>query len=518
MNTKNIFQKTFAYLRVSLPRRRHRAMASAVRLTCHHTINTLHTAPRTGSLLILLATLLITPSFSQQKPKYTADWKSLAQHTEVPEWIRDAKFGIYTHWGVYSVPAYNNEHYIQHMHNEGDYSKLGTYKRHVALYGPLEKFGYHDFIPMFKGEKFNADEWAELFQKGGARFAGPVAEHHDGFAMWDSDVTPFNAKDMGPHRDVVGELEQAIRKRGMKFFTSLHHELNYTNVKIKPGWAAADPKYAKLYGSPMPREEWQKMWMDKCIEVVDKYHPDIIYHDAWLEQVDQDKLKTYLAHFFTEAEKRGQDVIVTYKGEDIPSDVGMLDYENSNPEKIMEKPFLCDYSIGAGFSFSWGYTDGMELRTAKDIIRTLIEVVAKNGQLLLNLSPKSDGTIPDDQKQVVYGVGRWLWTFGESIYETRPFVVAGETTKEGQRVFYTKKGTTVYATFLDWPGDNVSVQLKELSKNNLKGNVKAVTLLGLKKLEPCPFKAAADGVTITIPEKTRVPSDIAYVVRIETSL
>ena len=338
--------------------------------------------------------LLLQLNLCLAQVPFTPDWSSLSKHTEVPTWIQDAKFGIYCHWGVYAVPAYNNEHYIQHMHNEGDYTKLGTNKRHVALYGPLSKFGYHDFIPQFKGEKFNAEEWADLFLKGGARFAGPVAEHHDGFSMWDTELTPFNAKDMGPHRDVVGELEQAIRKKGMKFFLSLHHELNYTNVKIKPGWAAADPKYAKLYGSPMKREDWQKMWMDKCIEVVDKYHPDIIYHDAWLEQVDTPRIRTYLAHYFNEAAKRKQDVIVTYKGEDIPSEVGMLDFENSNPEAIIPKPFLCDYSIGTGFSFSWGYTDGMQIRTAKDIVHKLVEVVSKNGQLLLNLSPRADGTFP----------------------------------------------------------------------------------------------------------------------------
>lgn len=459
--------------------------------------------------------LLILSSVSGQT-LYTPDWQSLAKHNEVPEWIRDAKFGIYCHWGVYSVPAYNNEHYIQHMHNDTEYSKLGTHKRHVAVYGPLTRFGYHDFIPMFRGEKFNADEWADLFIKGGARFAGPVAEHHDGFSMWASSLTPFNAKDMGPHRDVVGELEKAIRARGMKFFLSLHHELNYTNVKIKPEWAAADPKYAKLYGSTMPRDEWQKMWMDKCIEVVDKYHPDIIYHDAWLEQVDQDKIKNYLAHYFNEGEKRKQDVIVTYKGEDIPPGIGMIDHENSNPDKIMEKPFLCDYSIGTGYSFSWGYTDGMEIRDAKDIVHTLIEAVSRNGQLLLNLSPKSDGTIPDDQKQVVYEIGRWLWTFGESIFETRPFVVYGETSREGQHVFYTQKGKTIYAIFFEWPGDGKSVLLQQLTKNNLKGKVKSVTLLGLKKLEPCTFTATDKGVSLSIPAKTRIPSDVASVFKIET--
>src|SRR5690606_8672023 len=137
-------------------------------------------------LLLLPVCISVQTLFAQQKIHYEPDWGSLQQHTSVPEWIRDAKFGIYCDWGVYAVPAYNNEHYFKHMHVDSGYAKLGTYQRHIALYGPLTKFGYHDFIPMFKGERFNAEEWADLFVKSGARFAGPVAEHHDGFSMSDS--------------------------------------------------------------------------------------------------------------------------------------------------------------------------------------------------------------------------------------------------------------------------------------------------------------------------------------------
>ena len=489
-------------------------------------------------LLQIITVFVFYQGYAQQA--YEPNWQSLEKHNEVPEWMRNAKFGIYCHWGVYAVPAYNNEHYIQHMHNDSpDYSKLGTYKRHLALYGPLEKFDYHDFIPMFKGEHFNADEWADLFVKGGARFAGPVAEHHDGFAMWDSDLTPFNAKDMGPKRDVVGELEKSIRKRGMKFFTSLHHELNYTNVKMKPGWAGTDPKYAKLYGSTMKKEEWEQMWLDKCNELIDKYHPDVIYHDAWLEQVPTKNIQTYLAHYFNEAEKRKQDVIVTYKGEDLPAGVGMEDHENSNPEKIISKPWLCDYSIGTGLSYSWGYTEGMEIRPAKEIIHTLIEVVSKNGQMLLNLSPKADGTFPDDQKEVVYKVGRWMWSFGEALYDTRPFKVFGETTTAKQKVYYTQKGKTIYAIFLEWPGNaglnvadglngtehnvktaanapDIQFNLKELTAKNLNSKVRSVNLLGLKNLVECKNQLSEKGLSVSFSAKTRVPSDIAYVFKIET--
>ena len=469
---------------------------------------------RLGGLALLLVVFFFSVSFAQKNIHYKPDWTSLQQHTEVPEWIRDAKFGIYCHWGVYTVPAYNNEHYYSHMHADSGYSKLGTYQRHVALYGPLSKFGYHDFIPMFKGEHFNADTWADLFVKSGARFAGPVAEHHDGFAMWDSQLTPFNAKQMGPHRDVVGELEKAIRKRGLKFFVSLHHELNYGYVKPKPGWAAANPKYAKLYGTPMPHEAWLKMWEGKCEEIVDKYHPDIIYHDSWLENIPPTYIQHYLAHYFNAAEKRHQDVTMTYKGNDIPDGIGMLDHENSNPDHIVEKPWLCDYSIGTGYALSWGYTDGMEIRTPKEIIHKIIEVVSKNGQLLLNLSPRADGTIPENQQEVMFRVGKWMWANGASIYGTRPFSVFGETTPEGQRVHYTRKGDTLYAIFLDWPGDSSTVHLKALNNNSLGGNIQSLQMLGLKSLETMPFKMDEQGLALTIPKKTRIPSDLAYVFRI----
>jgi alpha-L-fucosidase len=200
----------------------------------------------------------------------------------------------------------------------------------------------------------------------------------------------------------------------------------------------------------------------------------------------------------------------------------MLDHENSNPDKIAPKPFLSDYSIGTGFSFSWGYTEGMEIRTEKDIVQKLIEVASMNGTLLLNLSPRADGTFPEDQKQVVTKIGRWLWTFGEGIYETRPFTVPGEKTAGGHRVHYTRKGKNVYAIFLDWPteiqGDktpkDTPVELRQLNAGSL-GKVKSVTLLGLKNLENTPFRQTAQGLTLTIPQKTRVPSEIAQVFRIE---
>ncbi|WP_052825725.1 alpha-L-fucosidase [Neotamlana nanhaiensis] len=467
--------------------------------------------------IVFICLLLIGIQFHAQQ-KYESNWESLSKHKSVPDWMRDAKFGIYCHWGIYAVPAYNNEHYIKAMRDTSSYSKLGTHKRHVAVYGPLSEFDYHHFIPDFKGEKFDPDAWAELFIKGGARFAGLVGEHHDGFAMWDSDLTPFNAKDMGPKRDIVGALGESIRKQGIKYFVSLHHELNYTNFKMNPSWAGYDSKYQKLYGSTMNENDWQKMWKDKCIEVIDKYQPDILYHDAWLERVNQQYLKEYLAYYFNDAQKTNREVIVTYKGDDIKGG-GMLDHENSNPSKISKIPFLCDYSIGTGYSFSWGYTHGMQLRSAHDIINKLIEIVSCNGQMLLNLSPMADGTFPEAQKLIVYEVGRWLWTFGEAIYETRPYYVPFETIEEDLKVTFTKNKDAVFAITSKWPGGvtkapSFSFKLKELSTTKLGRKVKSIELFGLKKIESCSFKHTTEGLTIVVPDRVRLPSDIAQVFKI----
>jgi len=186
----------------------------------------------------------------QEKAKivYQPEWESLKQY-KVPEWWLNTKFGIYFHWGPYSVPAHETEWYSIWMYRKGN--KIRKY--HEETYGNLKEFGYKDFIPMFTAEKFDADKWAELFKKAGAQFAGPVAEHADGFAMWDSKLTEWDAMDMGPKRDIVGEMEKAVRKQGLKFIATYHRHWMYAWY---PTWDAetdaGDPKYAGLYGPKVP--------------------------------------------------------------------------------------------------------------------------------------------------------------------------------------------------------------------------------------------------------------------------
>lgn len=454
-----------------------------------------------------------------QSPRYEAEWSSLEQHEAVPDWMRDAKFGIYVHWGVYSVPAYGNEQYYYYMHRDstsGDFL-MGGHRRHEQLWGPLTEFGYHDFIPLFKAERFDPAAWATLFKESGAQFAGMVAEHHDGFSMWDSAHTPFCAAKMGPKRDVVGELGEAIKARGMKFFLSLHHENNYTYVKVQPHWAANNPKYERLYGCLMKHEEWLQMWLDKGCEVVTKYSPDIVYFDAWMDQIPDSLKRRFLAHYFNHADRTGQQVVVTYKYEELPRTVCMLDHEMFAPTQIDPEPWLTDLTISDGYHRSWGYVKGMQLLSHQAIIRHLVRVVANNGRLLLNLSPMADGTIPQAQQDVVQNVGVWLWSYGEAIYGTRPYAVSGEQVgAERWQVHYTQTDRALYAIFLDWPGQGTTLDLAAVTPDRLGGRtIKKATLLSVKKNYDCPIEQRSTGLRLTIPQNGRYPSDAAQVVRLE---
>ncbi|MCG8449507.1 MAG: alpha-L-fucosidase [Pirellulales bacterium] len=463
------------------------------------------------SLLLVGLALLVSPKTALGEERspgpYRADWESLRQHTPAPEWFRDAKFGIYFHWGVYSVPSHGSEWYPRHMHLKDH----AVYKHHLATYGSPDKFGYHDMVPLFKAENFDADEWAELFQKAGARFAGPVAEHHDGFAMWDSALTPWNAAQRGPQRDITGEIAAAVRSRGMKLITSFHHARNSqfasNDQKKHPqgtghyprvdGWptSSSDPDLQLLYGGLAREEFLERMWLGKLKEVIDKYHPDIIWFDSWLHEIPEGYRQEFLAYYLNSAFRREQEVVVTYKQEDLPLDIGVLDIEKGGMADLNPLAWLTDDTISLG---SWCYTRNLKIKSTRVVLHSLIDIVSKNGQLLLNVSPMADGTIPENQRQVLLGLGEWLETYGEAIYETRPFVTYGHgptTTKKGhfggialdksytaEDVRYTRKGDVVYAIVLGKLQAGSEVVLQPFAKASpaAKMSVQAVSLVGSK--------------------------------------
>ncbi len=497
----------------------------------------------------LIAILLVSCKSTPEPLSYEPNWESLAKHEAAPEWFRDAKLGIYFHWGVYSVPAYGNEWYPRWMHFEGnDY-----YEHHVAKYGHPSEFGYHDFVPMFKAENFDASEWADLFVKAGARFAGPVAEHHDGFSMWDSDATPWNAADMGPERDITGELAKAIRERDMKLITTFHHakqlqrykdvaaeelasdmnqrrKFNKSHYPFIEGMptVSEDEQLKYLYGN-IPEGQWlEEVWLGKLKEVIDQYQPDIIWFDSWLDEIPEAYRQKFSAYYLNEAEKWDKEVVIVRKQDDLPLNYTVDDLEKSRKNKLEPEPWMTDETVSRG---SWCYTEDLEIKSSKDVLHVLIDIVSKNGVLLLNISPMADGTIPADQQKVLLDMGGWLEHFGEAIYNTRPWYIHGEgPTLEPEGHFknnkaflnityswedtrYTTLGEIIYATMLGWPGAGETVELKSFASDSLDVpvSIKSVSLLGSD--EDVVWEQSAAGLTLQMPSEA--PDEMAVVFKIE---
>ena len=395
---------------------------------------------------------------------YQPDWDNLRSHKAQPDWFLDGKVGIYFHWGVYSVPAYGNEWYMKWMHTtEG--AKSHYYEHHRKTWGEPDEFGYHDFVPMFTAKHFDADEWADLFVKSGARWAGPVCEHHDGYSMWDSDITPWNAADTGPKRDITGELEKAIKGRNMKFVTTFHHERTRTWIPRVEGWPTTsdDPVLQFLYMN-IDETLFNKIFQTKLGEVIDKYEPDMIWFDGQLPEIQDSYHRYFLAYYFNQAAKWNKDVMVTTKKLQYPQDISVLDFEKGRTAALTPYPWLNDDTISTG---SWCYTETLKIKPASVVLHDFIDAVSKNGQLLLNISPKADGTIPQDQRDCLTEFGEWLKLNGEAIYETRPWLEFGEGptrisrsgshlksikyTSRDIRYTRSKDGKTLYAIALGWP-------------------------------------------------------------------
>lgn len=475
-----------------------------------------------------------------EPPEYTPDWESLGKHNESPEWFKNAKLGIYFHWGIYSVPAFDSEWYPRHMH----FKDHVVYKHHVSTYGEPSEFGYHDFVPMFKAEKFDPEAWADLFKKAGARFAGPVAEHHDGFSMWDSEITPWNAMDKGPKRDITGELQKSITAKGMKFITAFHHakqlqrstELGKENpLSHYPYFegmppSSDDPELAYMYGN-MPADKWHKeIWLGKLTEVVDKYKPDIVWFDYVLDAIPEQYRKEFAAHYLNEAKKLGKEVVIVRKQHDLPLSMSVDDLEQSRKNVIGTKTWMTDATISDG---SWCYTENLGVKSAKDVLHMLIDITSKNGVLLLNISPKADGTIPENQKDGLLKMGNWLQKYGEAIYDTEAWYTFGEgPTKEptghwdnhdafhkikysSKDVRYTTKDYTIYGIVMGAVDANRKLLLKSFAHENILDGVKIEEVSVLGSDEKIEWSMEKEGLSLKAP--SRPTDDMATVIKVRIS-
>lgn len=444
------------------------------------------------------------------KGPYRADWNSLSAY-RVPEWYKDAKFGIFIHWGVYSVPAFGNEWYSRNMYIQGS----PEFEHHRKTYGDQKDFGYKDFIPLFKAERFEPKEWAELFKKAGARYVVPVAEHHDGFQMYDSEISRWNAAGMGPKRNVLGELSEEFNRRGMVNGASTHRiehwffmghgkefESDITDAEQEGDfyWPAMPERdHYDLFSEPAPSKEFLEDWMIRTCELVDRYRIKILYFDWWIQhQSAKPYLQKIAAYYYNRAAEWGEEVVICYKHDAFMFGTALVDIERGQFADIQPFYWQTDTAIAKN---SWCYTENNDFKKAKDILCDLVDIVSKNGNLLLNVGPKADGTISDEDKAVLLEIGEWMEKNGEAIYGSRPWRIAAEgPTKvaEGQftdgkdKVFtaedfrFTVKGDSLYAICLHYPEDG-RVTIKALGEQDAShlpkfhGIIKRIEILGFEE-------------------------------------
>lgn len=497
-------------------------------------------AGATGVAAAAVAGSVLSAGVAQAAPStYTPDWNSVDQHPAAPEWFQDAKFGIYFHWGVFSVPAFGNEWYPRNMYESGNNAN----QHHIATYGPPSAWQYHNFVngardlagntvrfaPELKsaGGKFDPDEWVQLFVDAGARFAGPVAEHHDGFSMWDSQVNEWNSVNKGPGLDLLRLFSTAVRAKGLKLLVAMHHAFHY-NGFYEYAPAQTDPSLKKFYGQLGPAAENQ-LWFDKLKEVIDRSQPDILWQDFKLDAVDETQRLNFLAYYYNQADSWGREVVATYK-DGMNGKGEVFDYERGGPADLTSPYWLTDDSIS---SSSWCYTQGIGYYTVQQMLHSFIDRVSKNGNVLLNIAPMADGTIPQAQKDILLGIGDHLKRFGESVYATRAWTAYGEgPTKMGggsftrptagtaQDIRFTrdKANTVLYATVLGWPGSSLTIKTLGSDRINLS-SLTSVKLLGSTAgtyLDlPTPAQSAS-GLTVTLPSPAPYGAG-AYVLKLTFS-
>jgi alpha-L-fucosidase len=481
-------------------------------------------------------------AFSQTR--YTASWSSLDAHVPAPEWFQDAKFGIYYHWGAFGTAMFGSEWYPRNMMNKAGNSS--EYQHHLATYGdPYGSWGYEKFLigandksgkftqfaPKLTsaGGNWDPDAWAQMFYDAGARFAGPVAEHHDGFSMWDSKVNEWNSVALGPKLNLAKLHADAIRKKGLKLFMSLHHEWNFGGYWAYGTPTTSDPSLQKLYGK-LPNDQEQTLWLNKLKEVIDEFLPDILYQDRYLSGISQANLMAFLAYYYNAALDAGKDVVAVAK-ETITDHPGQLyDYERGGPADIRTPYWMTDDAVGAQ---SWCYVTGITYYSDAQFIGSFLDRVSKGGNMILNVSPMPDGTFPQRQKDIMAAFGTFLRQMGTAIYNTRAWTVYGEgPTKMGGGEFtsptaltasdvrYTKSkdGDALYAILGGWPGNGKQVNLTAVTTSAFALGTGKVFLFGPTGGAAIQLTATQDtsGLHVTLPS-TQPYTALAYAMKISKS-
>jgi len=461
----------------------------------------------------LLATMKQTIASGPYQPEV----ESLNRHV-APEWYADAKLGIFVHYGLFSVPGYSGMGcwYGNQMYNPD----LDTYRFHREQFGPQEQFGYKDFAPHLTATAFNADEWVSLFKEAGARFVVPVSCFHDGFAMWDSKLTDWNSVNKGPKRDYDGLLAAAARKQGLKFGVAWHaffrpifwhvYSKRRASSDIKPPDAGTPWSF---YGPDEVTPGFVDDGLGRLVELVDGYQPDLVWFDFDTEQVKPEVMRRFAAFYFNRAAEWKKEVAINDKhanGEVLPPRAIVLDFERGKTAGLLPDLWQTDTSVSWR---DWSYMRNDSFKTVDELVRELVDIVSKNGVLLLNIGPRPDGSIPPEPQALLRGVGAWLKVNGAAIYGTRPCWAlgfgegphnSGGGAMSDRAVGYnahdfrfTQKADVIYATAMDWPDVDDHFLIKSLSTKSVDGTISEVRLLGCPT--PLDWKLTEQGLWIGRP-------------------
>lgn len=453
--------------------------------------------------------------------------ESLQQY-KYPEWFRDAKLGFWSHWGPQAVPR-QGDWYAKNMYIESN----AAYKYHVANYGHPSKFGYKDIIPLWKAERWDPEKLMALYKKAGAKYFVSMASHHDNFFLWNSKIHKWNSVNMGPKKDVVGLWQKAAKNQGLRFGVSEHLAASYNWFQPSRGadkqgplagvrYDGVDPQYEDLYHTKADSSDirnwltnnpaWHKEWFNDVKEVIDMYHPDLLYSDSQLPFGDVGR--SMLAHYYNQDLKNRAKIDAVYNCKQPSLGKWAQDVERGVLDSISPFPWQTDTSIG-----DWYYRTGQKYKSADEVIQLLMDIVSKNGNLLINVVQTPEGDLEQDVLDIVNGIAKWTAANGEGVYATRPWKIYGEgpsTIKENQKkgrfgglsdngayqptdIRFTTKGNNIYAFCMAAPESDI--RMLSLGKNSRYTNkgIASVSMLGSS--EKLQWKQEDDALVITKPSK-----------------
>jgi alpha-L-fucosidase len=485
---------------------------------------------------------------SAQTPSQAGKFEGTRQSLQVyrtPEWFRNAKFGIWSHWGPQSAVE-DGDWYARNMYMQGS----DQYKYHIATYGHPSKVGYKDLVGNWKAAKWDPDHLMSLYKKAGAKYFVSMGVHHDNFDLWDSKHTRWNAVNMGPKRDVVGTWQKAAHKQGLRFGVSEHLWISYkwfavSHAADKTGplagvsYDGVDPKLADLYhdadcakfaekltwndeGIP---DSWRSHYLDRMTDLIDKYHPDLLYTDGHLP-FEEYGLKMVAHLYNVSAQAHGGQTEAVYNSKeqsDCAIGTCVLDHERGVSDGISANPWQTDTCIG-----EWHYKRGAQYKTPKKVIDLLVDIVSKNGNLLLNFPLPNSGELDSQEMKVLDGITAWMAVNSEGIYDSRPWkiygegpatkvkIVAGNFNEDKQKdltaedVRFTTKGRSIYAFVMGSPGTATVNALGMASPQN-PGRIGRVELLG----HGGELKWKQDGDALKVELPAQKPSDIGVTLKVD---